>query len=41
MLKVRRIQCGRIYALKKIALEQLNTKERRETLNELRIKASV
>ena len=39
--KVRRISDGRIYALKKVSIEKLSDKEKKNALNEIRILASL
>ena len=39
--KVRRISDGAIYALKKVRMQNLNKKERKNALNEVRILASL
>jgi NIMA (never in mitosis gene a)-related kinase len=39
--KVKRIQDGKIYALKKVRLQNLSEKERENAINEVRILASI
>lgn len=41
MYKVRRMQNGETYALKKVRIAQLSDKEKQNALNEVRILASV
>ncbi len=41
MFQVRRLSDGEIYALKKVKMEDLTEKERTNSLNEVRILASI